>query len=666
MINLYSMLSLFACAIYILLAIFVINKSIRFQVKISFVLMFASLAIWSFAYAFIYPASSLSNIKELWFWFYVSAIGWCTVPSASLHFALAVTGWRRALSDWKTYLLLYIPAAFKFGINFFGPPTAIGFTVVGPNVVEVSNTGLWMLVHGLYNIFFLVATTMLILCWALRSSSHHERMQGIIASSATGISAILALISNLWLPSLKIDVPAIGQILSLLLAFGLIYSIFRYRFLDISPAIANQRIFSYIYEIVFLTNHRGEISWANQQVNRLLGYEIDDLRGKNLASLGTDPHIIKANMNQAAFAPLEEGLDTSLQSVDGQSIPVKLYISAIKEMNDLVGYVAIAQDRRSTIQLEHEIEEKTKAEAAALENERRYREIYDNTNDLIYIHEYSGRFISANHTALQAIEYSLEEITNLSIYDIVVPEDQEKAHQIMKILRDEGTAQWYQISILSKNNRRIDLEVSVRVIKRNNAPFALQCTARDITERRQMEARMMYISMHDAVTGLYNRGFFNEELLRLSNGRDWPMGLIICDIDGLKMVNDRLGHARGDQLLLEAAQLIRSCFRQEDVVARLGGDEFGVILPSYDAESVESAASRINEAVARYNEKGPGIMLGISVGWAVLPTPQMSMDELYSRADDNMYAVKHSPETQEKKERLARQLDEIESSEKRF
>ena len=90
----------------------------------------------------------------------------------------------------------------------------------------------------------------------------------------------------------------------------------------------------------------------------------------------------------------------------------------------------------------------------------------------------------------------------------------------------------------------------------------------------------------------------------------------MCDVDGLKLVNDTLGHNRGDELLLAATDVIRGSFRQSDMVARIGGDEFAILLTNSDSTEVERAAQRIKDAIAKYNKGNPKLPLHISIGFA--------------------------------------------------
>jgi diguanylate cyclase (GGDEF)-like protein len=148
------------------------------------------------------------------------------------------------------------------------------------------------------------------------------------------------------------------------------------------------------------------------------------------------------------------------------------------------------------------------------------------------------------------------------------------------------------------------------------------------------------MSTHDALTGLYNRAFFDEEMARLERERLNLVSIIMADMDDLKAVNDRYGHAAGDELLRRAAIVLRDSFRGEDIVARIGGDEFAVLLPNISMQAATMAIVRIQNNLKAQNEAKTDLPLSISLGVSTIKEGQTLSDGL-RQADENMYQVKH-------------------------
>lgn len=166
----------------------------------------------------------------------------------------------------------------------------------------------------------------------------------------------------------------------------------------------------------------------------------------------------------------------------------------------------------------------------------------------------------------------------------------------------------------------------------------------DITDRKEYEGKLHFMSFHDALTGLYNRAYFEEEMARLSGSRKYPVSLISCDLDGLKQINDQFGHDVGDRALKAAAKVLSgNTFRKEDVVARIGGDEFVVILPTVDEKTTKSILDRLREGIEQFNNSSLDDdlyrPLSMSVGSAVVQEGE-SLEEGYKQADKEMYLNK--------------------------
>lgn len=162
-------------------------------------------------------------------------------------------------------------------------------------------------------------------------------------------------------------------------------------------------------------------------------------------------------------------------------------------------------------------------------------------------------------------------------------------------------------------------------------------TALEVTERRRYEEQLKYLSLHDQLTGLYNRAFFEEELKCLASGREYPVTVLVADLDGLKLVNDTLGHARGDEMLKACADILRSSLRRSDILARIGGDEFAILLPRTDEKAAAEIAGRIIAQVEEYNTQHSELPLHLSLGYATSRSGKEPLEETFKRADDLMY-----------------------------
>jgi len=224
-----------------------------------------------------------------------------------------------------------------------------------------------------------------------------------------------------------------------------------------------------------------------------------------------------------------------------------------------------------------------------------------------------GRYIDANKAAIQFLGINREELFKRVLWD----------SQILEVLRKKDFSP-FSVESAYKSNGPGKAKDAERTLLMNIVPIKIQgkqvvfSIGQEITERKQMEERLSYLSMHDALTGLYNRTFFEEEIRRLELARLPRLtGVIVCDLDSLKFVNDNLGHEAGDLLIVEAATLIRSSFRAEDILARIGGDEFTILLSNATEETTKQAVARLKKAIQDYNAGQPSLPLSIATGYAV-------------------------------------------------
>ncbi len=208
-----------------------------------------------------------------------------------------------------------------------------------------------------------------------------------------------------------------------------------------------------------------------------------------------------------------------------------------------------------------------------------------------------------------------------------------------------------KIPNFSMNKRYIRPDGSLVWVNMMIVPFKAEtisdmhlCMIEDITEKKQKEEEIIYLSYHDSLTGLYNRTFFEEEKRRFDASRRLPMSVVMGDVNGLKLINDSFGHNAGDTLLREIGGVLKETCRAEDVIARIGGDEFVILLYNTGEAGAERLCQRIYKACKAYEKKPDKqtFYLSISLGHATKTTNDLSADDLLREAEHMLYRKKNS------------------------
>jgi diguanylate cyclase (GGDEF)-like protein/PAS domain S-box-containing protein len=269
-------------------------------------------------------------------------------------------------------------------------------------------------------------------------------------------------------------------------------------------------------------------------------------------------------------------------------------------------------------------------------SEQRFRMITENMVDLVSLTDLNGymQYVSPSHESITG--WKVRHIVGRCVFDSMHPDDVETARRlydnivrskrpgtgIYRIMRADGEYRWLET-------------VGKPLLDARGKVVSMIAASRDIHERRQSEEQIRYMIEHDTLTGLYNRRYFENQMQLLDEQLLVPVSLIICDIDGLKFVNDTLGHQAGDELLLTAAEIVSNAAPEESVVARIGGDELGILLPNYSAEPANYIADNIRKAIANHNASNSNI-LSMSIGTAGRDTPDLSMAFVFKEANQQM------------------------------
>jgi diguanylate cyclase (GGDEF)-like protein/PAS domain S-box-containing protein len=293
-------------------------------------------------------------------------------------------------------------------------------------------------------------------------------------------------------------------------------------------------------------------------------------------------------------------------------------------------------------QVEKESAKPANREDKALrDSEMRYRRLFETTQDgILVLDGDTGEITDVNPFLVKMLGYSHEEFLGKKLWEIGPFKDIEASRTAYQELQKNDFIRYEDLPLQSKDGQRMDVEFISNVYLAGSQRV-IQCNIRDITGRVRAEEKLRESNFHDILTGLYNRCFFEEEVARLERGREFPISIVMADVDSLKLTNDRQGHAAGDELLKRVAQIFTAAFRIEDIIARIGGDEFAVLLPNTDAKTAEEALRRVRHILQEHNavhEESP-LRLSFGVSTAGKHTP---LADVLDEADENMYREKRS------------------------
>jgi|GEM_PF-1656473 diguanylate cyclase (GGDEF)-like protein/PAS domain S-box-containing protein len=280
-----------------------------------------------------------------------------------------------------------------------------------------------------------------------------------------------------------------------------------------------------------------------------------------------------------------------------------------------------------------------RAERALSASEERWRMYIEQANDLIFALDAAGKITLVNRAMCDTLKYRAEELIGTSPLDFVAPDSKAQAAAALATIFQAHAIMQMEIQTVSKTGARVTLEVRGRILQEHGRITGTFHIARDITERKLAEAKLEYLSTHDALTGIHNRLWFEDELERLEHSRLFPVTVVMADVNGLKQINDCFGHAVGDATLKYAAQILRETFRAEDIVARIGGDEFAVLLPNTDAATAAEIIARARERIAAHNAAHPDLPLALALG-AATAEKGAALESVFTRADHQMYRDK--------------------------
>ncbi len=403
-----------------------------------------------------------------------------------------------------------------------------------------------------------------------------------------------------------------------------------------------QALFDRSNDAIFLIDLNHIFTAVNQKTTDLLGYERDELIGMRLEEI---------------IAP-DEAEDSQKKGesiIAGEILPAYERSFIRKDGSRVVGEVSVSLVYNESGEPEfiqsivRDVTRRKKSQQAMWESRNRYRALFDQTNDGVTLIDLEGMIFDANPRSAQILGMSLEELIGRRVEDLSADEENYQSANVHDRLLDGEVIPIYERTLIKKDGSRVPVEINIALVKdQDGKPLYVQSITRDISERKQIEEKLEHWSTHDWLTGLPNRFLLYDRLEKsIARAKRYQrkFAVLYIDLNGFKLVNDTLGHATGDLLLVQVSNRLQGCMRKSDTVARMGGDEFIMLVEEINStEDAIAAAERVLEAINqefRLNQVDQ-VRITASIGISLFPDHGEADDVLVSCADRALYESKKS------------------------
>ncbi len=424
-------------------------------------------------------------------------------------------------------------------------------------------------------------------------------------------------------------------------------------------------IADYTHDLEFWLSPEGKLLWINPSVERMLGYTVSEC----MAHLDFPADVIYAEDRTAADFQLRQ----ALRGTSGQGYSLRIcrkdggHFWAVVNWQPIHNHSGTYQGIRASIHsiddlkateanLRHAIGELRTAESlqgtylAEIEQERaRLISLLSAMNLGILFVAANGRVIYHNpaFSRMWMIDEG-RELIGLPAHEALLQtnstlaQPEQFSKHLLSVLETRDVFESFEIAM---TDGRVITELDYPVRDREGHFIGHLWVYEDITRERQTAEQLVYLAERDALTGLYNRHRFQQELARTMlecDRQQMRCAVMFFDLDEFKTINDSYGHRAGDALLIRVAGEISALVRRNEVLARLGGDEFAILLPGGAGNEVEALADRVVHAVAQipFRFEGQSLRVTASLGIAYYPTHAADADDLVARADIAMYQAK--------------------------
>ena len=290
-----------------------------------------------------------------------------------------------------------------------------------------------------------------------------------------------------------------------------------------------------------------------------------------------------------------------------------------------------------------DISERKRMEKEIFDEKERLRITFASISDGVITTDVHKKITMLNNMAEFMTGVMSQEAIGKNFHDVFFVSSQGKQvsqSPVDEVLRTDKVCEPVSQTVLTAaDGTKRHISQSAAPIKDENGTTTGVVTVfRDMTERKEYADKIIYLSLHDGLTGLYNRSYFEQEIRRLDKEKLVPVSVVMGDINGLKLLNDVYGHQAGDDLLKTIAEILTGQCESNHIIARWGGDEFAVIMPGTTEDKAENTCKRIRKACEESDFEP--IILSISLGVSTKTNPDTNLKSVLKDAEDRMYSHK--------------------------
>ncbi len=386
-------------------------------------------------------------------------------------------------------------------------------------------------------------------------------------------------------------------------------------------------------ELVVYLDLLHNILWANRAAADACGLRRDELQGRKCYRVWWDRDDPCPDCHADVAAETGQPQDSEVTGDDERAWAVTYY-----------PVVGPGEKAVATVEVAEEITQRKQAAQTAAH----LAAVVQASDDAIIGLSPDGKIRSWNAGAESIFGYNPQKARGRCIAEVVPEEHEESLREVLQRAAGGESIQHFEVPALPSRGHPLNVSLTFSPIFDDHGRVTgISAIGRDITEQVQLREELRKLSLVDNLTDLHNRrGFFHlgNQQLKVAARTGSPVMLLFADVDGMKRINDELGHQAGDQALIETARVLERTFRGSDIIARIGGDEFAVLAVDAPAGSEGEVQDRLRQSLTEQNAAAERpFTLSLSEGWALYdPDNPRTIDELLAEADARMYEHKRA------------------------